>query len=484
MDYFFIASQDEPSKVLDIARSKHGGQLCIWPVTGNNNQLWTLNEKGQLISKISLAAEVVNVMESLQGLHGVGLALNPVMGLPPPPARGRLADISRGVGAKVVGLSPNDSPKQQWMFEDGKLMSGLSENLYMEVDGDDWIQMKSSSNSKRQLWTIVPEKMLDHYKLMKEADNPLLEASFYRNVYTNHFGIVSGFNSIAEFEKGMEKSLIKMRKHADQLDKVNQDTAIAGTVGGAASTAGGVMGILGVVLALPTAGASLALTAGGAALGVAGGVTSFTATTINNGWEKSEREAFTAEIKKIFRLQGFIHTLIQKMTSAAKFLETDQGKKAILEHLELSKAWDAVKTTGTVMKLPWKGYTVYNTAVKTYQTAKTYTSAMKWFKDFGLADWYVMNGSKQGLAVLTSAPGIQLPKFLGGKVLVHAASSTAKAISSGFAAVGAVFGIWEMTSSIIKINNGSKMATEFRKAANKVETTVKNIVDFDKEISE
>ena len=60
MDYFFIASQDEPSKVLDIAGSKHGGKLCIWQAreTTNNNQLWTLNEKGQLVSKISMVADI------------------------------------------------------------------------------------------------------------------------------------------------------------------------------------------------------------------------------------------------------------------------------------------------------------------------------------------------------------------------------------------------------------------------------------------
>ena len=391
MDYFFIASQDEPSKVLDIAGSKHGGDLCIWQAreTTNNNQLWTLNEKGQLVSKISMVADIAN---------------------------GDTIDMS-SEGAKVIAWSPHDGLNQRWMFEDGKLMSGLS-NLYMEADRNGDIKMKSSSNSKRQLWTLVPVEMLAHYKLMKEADNPLLEASFYRNIYTNHFSIVSGFNSIAEFEKGMETSLDKMRKHADQLDKVNQDTAIATTVGGAASTAGSVLGILGLVLAIPSGGATLALFAGGVALGVTGGVTSFTADTINNGWEKSERDAFTAEIKKILRLQGFIHTFIQKMNSAAKFLETDKGKKAILEHLKLSTDWDSyVNVAVTGASGAWKGYGVY-TAVKSFETAKTYTSAMKWFKDFGLADWYVVNGSKQGIATFASAPGFQLPKFLGGKVLL------------------------------------------------------------------
>ena len=392
MDYFFIASQDEPSKVLDIAGSKHGGDLCIWQAreTTNNNQLWTLNEKGQLVSKISLVADIAN---------------------------GDTIDMS-SEGAKVIAWSPHDGLNQRWMFEDGKLMSGLS-NLYMEADRNGDIKMKSSSNSKRQLWTLVPVKMLDHYKLMKEADNPLLEASFYRNIYTNHFSIVSGFNSIDEFEKGMEKSLVKMRKHADQLDKVNQDTAITGTVGGAASTAGSVMGILGVVLAIPSGGTSLALTVGGAALGVAGGATSFTASTINDGWEKSERDAFAAEIKKILRLQGFIHTFIQKMNSAAKFLETDEGEKAILEHLKLSAAWDDhVKVGIDVANAAWEGYSVYDTAVNSYETAKTYTTAMKAYKDFALADWYAINGAKQGIATFASAPGIQLPKFLGGKVLL------------------------------------------------------------------
>ena len=145
MDYFFIASQDEPSKVLEIAGSKHGGDLCIWQAreTTNNNQLWTLNEKGQLVSKISLVADIAN---------------------------GDTIDMS-SEGAKVIAWSPHDGLNQRWMFEDGKLMSGLS-NLYMEADRNGDIKMKSSSNSKRQLWTLVPVEMLAHYKLMTEAAPP------------------------------------------------------------------------------------------------------------------------------------------------------------------------------------------------------------------------------------------------------------------------------------------------------------------------
>ena len=71
-----------------------------------------------------------------------------------------------------------------------------------------------------------------------------------------------------------------------------------------------------------------------------------------------------------------------------------------------------------VANAAWEGYSVYDTAVNSYETAKTYTTAMKAYKDFALADWYAINGAKQGIATFASAPGIQLPKFLGGKVLL------------------------------------------------------------------
>ena len=99
------------------------------------------------------------------------------------------------------------------------------------------------------------------------------------------------------------------------------------------------------------------LTAAGEALGVVGTVTSVTASTINDGWEKSERDAFCSEMKRILRLQGFINTFLEKMNSAAEFLKTDKGKEAILDHLKLSFAWDdklevAVKVGEGVCTVP------------------------------------------------------------------------------------------------------------------------------------
>jgi len=245
------------------------------------------------------------------------------------------------------------------------------------------------------------------------------------------------------------------------------------------------MGILGLVLAIPTAGTSLVLTYGGVALGVAGTVTSVTASTINDGWEKSERDAFRSEMKKILRLQGFINTFLEKMNSAAEFLKTDKGKEAILDHLKLSTAWDdKLKVAVNVGEGVWDLYKIQGTAVKTYKDAKTYMTAMKMFKDFGLGDWYAVNGVKQGIAAFASAPEIALPGFLGGKVLVSAAGVAAKVISGGFALIGAIMGIREMVISISKINNGSEMAAEFRKAADEVQTRVNNIIQLDEELKE
>ena len=48
--------------------------------------------------------------------------------------------------------------------------------------------------------------------------------------------------------------------------------------------------------------------------------------------------------------------------------------------------------------------------------------------------------------------------------------------------IGAIMGIWEMVSSISKINNGSEMAAEFRKAADEVQTRVNNIIQLDEEL--
>ena len=99
--------------------------------TDNDNQLWFLNQEGQLVSKISKVAASISVTDQTEGEEDLALS-------------------------------------QRWIFEDEKIMSSLN-NLYMEADGNGDIKMKSSSDSKRQLWTPVPVDMLYHYKLRRKS---------------------------------------------------------------------------------------------------------------------------------------------------------------------------------------------------------------------------------------------------------------------------------------------------------------------------
>eukprot|EP00092_Neocalanus_flemingeri_P106042 GFUD01136004.1.p1 GENE.GFUD01136004.1~~GFUD01136004.1.p1 ORF type:complete len:564 (-),score=128.68 GFUD01136004.1:256-1947(-) len=454
--HFFIASHINKDLVLDVAGSSKGGKLLGWPVTRNDNQLWSMDKMGHMICKMSLVADI--------------------------------SAENKNPGADVIGWNLHGGNNQLWTFEDGQLKSNLN-GLVMELNNKNEVKMSNPSKSTRQTWTFVPNDLLLDFKFMEENKNPLIEASFYKNVYDNYFWAVCGFTSIHALKRAADDSLKLMKNAAEQLDKVAVDTGIAGSVGGGSAITGSVMSIAGLLLAPFTGGASLGLTFGGAAVGIAGGATSLTGTLINQAWEKSEagkyREEFTEVRSGTLRLQSFLNIYIEKLKAAAVFLKTKEGEKLALDVLKVADAYTAAEITANTGKIGWNAYkfgtTAYKfgtTIVKTKDIAKTIKDA-KSLVSFIQADYYAMKGIKEGVAI-AAASGIKIPII--GKTLVMAGTKTAASLTVIFSVVGIAFGIWEVVDSANKIKNGSELAKEFRKTVEEVKGTVKRLVDLDQEL--
>lgn len=450
--HFLVVSQsrDKNNLVLDVAGGRKGGKLLGWTAASTDNQLWQMDRMGHLICKKALVADI----------------------------RGGNKDH----GTDVIGFDKHEGNNQLWTFEDGQLKSNMN-LLVMELNSKQEVKMAKPSSNPNQTWTFVPNNLLPDFKFMEENKNPLLEASFYKNVYDNYFWATCGFTSIYELKRAVEGALNMIRKSADQLDKVAVDTGITGAVGGGATIASSAMFLTGLCLAPVTGGLSLGLSVGSAAVGVAGAATSITGSLINQSWEKGEGkksgEEFTKVRSGILRLQSFLNTYIKKLTAAAAFLKTEDGERLAREAFKVADAYTAAEITVNTANIGWNAYKFGNTVVKTKDIAKTIKEA-KAVVDFIQADYYAVKGLKTGLAIATTRPGIKIP-FMA-KPLVAAGTKTAASLSVVFNVFGLAFGIWEVVGSADKIKNGSDLAKEIREKADKIQGTLKNLMDLDHEL--
>lgn len=450
--HFLVASQsrDKNNLVLDVAGGRKGGKLLGWTAASTDNQLWQMDRMGHLICKKALVADI----------------------------RGGKTDS----GAEVIGFDKHMGNNQLWTFEDGQLKSNMN-LLVMELNSKQEVKMAEPSTNPNQMWTFVPNDLLPDFKIMEENKNPLLEASFYKNVYDNYFWATCGFTSIYELKRAVEGALNMIRKSSDKLDKVAVDTGITGTVGGGATIASSAMFLTGLCLAPWTGGLSLGLTLGSAAVGVAGAATSITGSIINQAWEKSEGKKYGEEFTKvrsgILRLQSFLNTYIKKLTAAAIFLKTEEGERLARDAFKVADAYTAAEITDHVQNIAWNGYVFGSAIVQTKEIAKTIKEA-KAVVDFIQADYYAVRGLKTGLAIHTACPGIKIP-FMA-KPLVAAGTKTAASLSVLFNVIGLAFGIWEVVGSADQIKNGSDLAKEFREKADEIQGTLKNLMDLDHEL--
>lgn len=243
----------------------------------------------------------------------------------------------------------------------------------------------------------------------------------------------------------------EIRELADVLDSVAHDVGIAQTTGGGAAIAGGVLAGLGILAAPFTAGASLALVAGGTALGVAGGLTSFTAAMVEKGWNDSKiNEAKSSSqscIEYLKAFSEFMNQYVDILREFESFLETEEGRK-LIESLQATDFWDGALQTGKAAK---QVYSIASTTLKVKECVQL-VKIVRLLKPDLVVKGVVFSGLK-------------MPSFLGGKVLIQAASTGAKALSSVLAIVGIGFGIWDVVQGADKINEGSEVAKQFREMA-------------------
>ncbi|XP_052603428.1 apolipoprotein L3-like [Peromyscus californicus insignis] len=134
-----------------------------------------------------------------------------------------------------------------------------------------------------------------------------------------------------ELKRKLEEHIRRLRDLADHLDQVHRGCTISNVVSGSVGTASGVLGILGLVLAPFTGGASLLLSATGVGLGATAGVTGATTTIV----EESIRMSDEAEAR---RLVGASQNIIKEILNIIpKFTF-----KLINTGVDLVSAWKTI----------------------------------------------------------------------------------------------------------------------------------------------
>merc|ERR1712130_1008216 len=111
-NWFFI--ENSSGLVLDIAGGKQGGELQIYTKHGGDNQLWSRDEEGRLVSKTGLACDIEGGQKK--------------------------------EGTKVIGWSQHEGQNQKWKLSGNHIYSLLN-NLVLDVKGG-----KTSSGSKVHMW--------------------------------------------------------------------------------------------------------------------------------------------------------------------------------------------------------------------------------------------------------------------------------------------------------------------------------------------
>ncbi|XP_051015311.1 apolipoprotein L3-like [Acomys russatus] len=138
----------------------------------------------------------------------------------------------------------------------------------------------------------------------------------------------------------LEEHIRKLRDLADHLDQVHRGCTISNVVSGSASTASGVLGILGLVLAPFTAGASLTLSATSLGLGVAASMSGVPTTMVEDLSRLSDEAEASRLVGASMDILNAILKILPKITVKLVKRGVDLfGKlKALRDHIRAIRA--------------------------------------------------------------------------------------------------------------------------------------------------
>lgn len=258
----------------------------------------------------------------------------------------------------------------------------------------------------------------------------------------------------------------ELREVADKIELVVKGTGLTRVVGGSVGVASGASIIGGLILAPVTAGASLAFTVGGIAGGVAAAATTVPAAIFKDVKLSKSAEKVKNLLDSLKDKDEVVCKIIEELKEKVEKLRSLYEKKSVISFVEDStKVAMWIKQIG--YNIVYKGYTVYTTV-----KAINFATAIAQFIQ---ADIRAMNSVAKELA----APGF---KFFG-KHLILVGSTTAKVVSGAFAVVGIGFGIWDIVTGSMDINE-SKHAVAYRKAADELDDQTSEYEETLKKIKE
>ncbi|GAB1299537.1 Apolipoprotein L 10B [Apodemus speciosus] len=214
--------------------------------------------------------------------------------------------------------------------------------------------------------------------------------------------IVEFLQKFPQLKSKLEYHIRKLRELADHLDQVHKDCTISNTVASSVGAASGVLGILGLILAPFTGGASLALSATSLGLGAAASVTGITTGIVENSMTRSDIsearslvEATINVLEEILKIVPKIRVtlsnsvrelidafkrykdMIQNMKKARFFYETLPQKLAfrggrLLQGLRpVTKGARIRAGVFTSIFLAWDVFDLVNQSMDLYDGAKT-----------------------------------------------------------------------------------------------------------------
>ena len=302
---------------------------------------------------------------------------------------------------------------------------------------------------------------------------------FWSDVLHHHVDEVLGC-SIESFARESVVAVEKLRDGAKYLAGVGKDCGIATTVGGGAAAVAGGLGIAGIILAPVTAGVSLGLTFGGIGLGIAAGVNN-TGTGLTEVFiKRTKKKKLIAATDKIIHSSQLFEELLATHTHALAKRDEYIGKaeggedaKPVIKdhnHIQLtSKTSDNTESKiGLTISLASSAYSVSKGQMcKSVDGIKRTVTAAKILKS-GVRPHtrmvYDLGESAKGIAV-------------GGRSLVRAGSTGAKAFSVGLGVVGMGINIYELYKGVQAIRKPDEAAAKLQDFANWLDEYTKRLCD-------
>ena len=305
-------------------------------------------------------------------------------------------------------------------------------------------------------------------------------AGFWSDVLENHVEEVLGC-SIDSFAGDSVVAAKKVRESAKYLAGVGKDCGIATTVGGGAGALAGGLGIAGIILAPVTAGVSLGLTFGGIGLGIAAGVNNTGAGLAEVFIKKTKKKELLAATDKIIYTIGIFEELLvtcaHAFVKAEKYIDTPEGReytKLVTEaynRMKMSSKESTNKGSQTALAISMASSTY---SVAKAQVCKSASHIQRTIKAAKLLKSGVSAHAGMVYDLGESAKGIAV----GGRSLVRAGSTGARAFSVGLGVVGMGISIYELYKGVQAIRKPDEVAAKLQDFANWLDASTKELCDF------